>query len=483
MASFLTALQNASSLKELAPLLDIPASALSYTLYKIPLQQRYTFFSIPKKGGGTRDITAPIDRLKALQRSLANLLTDCRAEIEEKTPRKIVSHGFRSGASISTNAYQHRKRRYLLNLDLEDFFPTLNFGRVRGYFIKNNDFLLHPSVATVIAQIACDGTALPQGSPCSPIISDLLGHLLDVRLSQLAKKYKCTYSRYADDLSFSTNQKSFPSPIAYQLAASSSVWVLGDDLLEQINRAGFSVNHRKTRMQYRGSRQVVTGLTVNEKVNIRSDYYRSARLACDALFRSGEFHLHGNSPNEKGTLNQLGGILSHIYYIKRLEKVRTSLETPKKYEATAPKNHEGIERLYYRFLFFQKFVIPEKPLVICEGKTDSVYLNAAIKNLNAYAGALFNVVNGQKHIAVQFFKYTDTTRDVLGLGGGTGHFPAFMSRYGDALKRYKHAPLNHPVILLVDNDSGSNNVFNAAKHTSVSHTRAVSVKAELAGIP
>jgi hypothetical protein len=102
----------------------------------------------------------------------------------------------------------------VLNIDLEDFFGTVNLGRVRGFFIKERNFALKPRVATVLAQIACHDNALPQGSPCSPVISNLIGHVLDIQLSALARKTGCTYSRYADDITFSTNKQVFPPAIA-----------------------------------------------------------------------------------------------------------------------------------------------------------------------------------------------------------------------------------------------------------------------------
>ena len=441
----LAALKSVSTLVQFAPLLGQPPSAVAYTLYKIPAATKYSTFSIPKKNGGTRQISAPTKRLKDLQKSLAELLTDCRNELHAKDPHKIISHGFRTGASISTNARQHLNRRYVLNVDLENFFPTFNFGRVRGFFIKNKGFALNDKVATVIAQIACDGKALPQGSPCSPIISDLLAHILDVRLVQFAKAHKCTYSRYADDLTFSTNRRSFPEAIARQLEDSLGTWVASDGLLDQISRAGFALNHKKTRMQYRGSRQVVTGLTVNKKVNVRSDYYRSTRLMCSALFATGAFYPHGAQPvaggkPPSGTLNQLEGILNHIYHIKRTERARTGI-------VKNPQKPQGIERLYERFLFYRKFVALDKPTIICEGETDSIYLNAALRHLPAYAGVLFNVVSGKKQSAIRFFKYSKISEQILDLAGGTSHFVRFIHRYGKLVNRFEHAPLSHPVIL------------------------------------
>src|SRR5262249_16793586 len=130
-----------------------------------------------------------------------------------------VAHGFKRKRDIRSNARQHRHRRWVFNIDLEDFFPSINFGRVRGFFIKNRDFALHEEVATVIAQIACHDNSLPQGSPCSPVISNLVAHLLDMRLVKLASTNGCTYSRYADDLTFSTNKKEFPADVASPKAA------------------------------------------------------------------------------------------------------------------------------------------------------------------------------------------------------------------------------------------------------------------------
>ena len=150
-----------------------------------------------------------------MQRRLSDVLQDCVDEINIDNKRKNrTAHGFKRKRSIITNARQHRRRRWVFNLDLEDFFPSINFGRVRGFLLKNRDFELHAAVATVIAQIACYENSLPQGSPCSPVISNLIGHLLDMRLVRLASESGCTYSRYADDLTFSTNKKDFPEDIA-----------------------------------------------------------------------------------------------------------------------------------------------------------------------------------------------------------------------------------------------------------------------------
>ena len=252
--SKLAALKTSSSLSDVARLLNFRPKALSYILYKKPEAQKYTTFQIPKRNGGQRTIKAPVAGLKLAQRRLSDYLQDCVEEININRNRKDrAAHGFKRKRSIITNARQHRHRRYVFNIDLEEFFPSIHFGRVRGFLIKNRDFELHEDVATVIAQIACHENSLPQGSPCSPVLSNLVAHLLDIRLVSLASAAGCTYSRYADDITFSTNKKDFPADIAVPSGAEgeSHMWVPGMELQNVIERAGFRIHATKTHLMYR----------------------------------------------------------------------------------------------------------------------------------------------------------------------------------------------------------------------------------------
>src|SRR6266446_5429896 len=148
----LATLKAATSLSDVAKLLDFKPKAVSYILYKHPEATKYKTFQIPKRNGGTRTIKAPDDALKLLQRRLSDLLQDCVAEINKAKKRKDkLAHGFKRDRSINTNARQHRKRRFVFNVDLEEFFPSINFGRVRGYFMRDRSFSLHPDTATLIA--------------------------------------------------------------------------------------------------------------------------------------------------------------------------------------------------------------------------------------------------------------------------------------------------------------------------------------------
>lgn len=460
--SQLANLKSATTRKELAVLLGYTPASLTAIIYKTPNASKYTEFEISKKSGGKRIIKAPIPKLKKLQSHLSHLLYKCLEEIEKEGGAKPISFGFRKGRSITENASRHKRRRWVLNLDLENFFPSFNFGRVRGYFLKNKSFELGPEVATTIAQIACDGTALPQGSPCSPVISELIAQILDARLVRLAKEFGVTYSRYADDITFSTSQKDFPSALAKVDANNPAVWHLSEKLVSKITNSGFGINDEKTRMHFRGSRQMVTGLVVNEKVNVRSDYYRRSRAMCDALFQTGEYFKSMSSigatgeeqkPEMTNNLNPLEGILSYVYSVTLSEERREAQEQRQKPRAA--------RKLYRRFLFYKYFIALNAPLIVTEGKTDPIYLREAVKSQTKFQPLLGAKKGTEFHHAVRYFNYGGLAHELLDLGGGTGDLKSIPLDYLRNLKPAKglhkafaHVPMKHPVIIILDNDDG-----------------------------
>jgi len=465
--SKLQTLRDAKKLEDVAKMLGFTPSGLSFVLYKLPDSKKYTLFEVPKRGGGKRQIKAPEASLSLLQRRLATLLTGCLEELKKaKPPRRPLAHGFEKGRSIITNAQLHKRRRYVFNLDLADFFPSINFGRVRGFFLKDKSFELKPPVATVLAQIACFENELPQGSPCSPVISNLIGHVLDGRLARFAKTHKCTYSRYADDITFSTSRKEFPPEIAVPTAG--AAWQVSDELRARIKDAGFKINDKKTRMQFRGSRQVTTGLMVNEKVNIRQEYLRAARHMCKALFTTGSYYRMvpatlaggaiGDPPVKEviTSLNPLGGTLAHIYQVKNTADLRN--DDMKKAKPTATRS------LYFRFLFYKNFVAHTMPLIVPEGKTDSVYLRAAIQYLTVYHPRLGEIVGGKLETKIRFMNFSVTVHDVMQLGHGTSEQICLIRDYEKHLRAYSHAPLAQPVIVLFDNDDGAKSLFGHARN-------------------
>lgn len=185
------------------------------------------------------------------------MLYDCYSELNPvlENKNRALSHAFQKkrGLSIASNGAKHRNKRFVFNLDFEDFFGSFNFGRVRGFFLSNREFKLDDEVATSLAQICCHDNKLPQGAPTSPIVTELITRILDVRLSKIAKAYGCSYSRYADDLTFSTNKRVFPSEVAEP--EPTGKWKVGYEVLNKIHNSGFAINMSKTRMQFSDSRQ------------------------------------------------------------------------------------------------------------------------------------------------------------------------------------------------------------------------------------
>lgn len=475
MTSPLTKLKAATTRKEVAVLLGIAPKTLAYLLYIRPEAVRYTTFEIAKKNGSKRQINAPAKDLKDLQRSLATFLQKCIDEIDATEGYvNTTSHGFTPGKDIVSNAFPHRSRRYVFNLDLTDFFGTITFRRLRGYFIKDHNFALHEDVATVVAQIACHQSKLPQGSPCSPIMSNLIGRILDFHLLKLARDNGCTYTRYADDLTFSTNKKQFPKSIACIKPGEIHAWKVGRQLAGLIKKCDFEINPAKTRMQYKDSRQEVTGLVTNRKINVRSEYRHEVRAMVHRLFTTGSFQIstfsidaNGNSAMQEvdGLLDQLHGRLGFIHAI---DEGNRKLVTEHPYNYTAwPKKSKptGNESIYLRFLLYKLFFANPKPMIICEGKTDNIYLANAIHSLHTTFPQLIKLdAQGKRVLDVQIFKYADTsTGKILGNeSGGAPGLSKLIQRYV-AESRFFTAPLGkHPAIVLIDNDTGatgSGNVY------------------------
>lgn len=254
------------SREDVARLLGTSIDQILYLLYGRPASQRYKRFTIPKRRGGRRTILAPCDDLKHLQRKLASKLA------ELSSPRR-VAYGFVKGRNIVDNASRHLRCRYVLNVDLSDFFPTITFRRVRGLFISLG---ASDDASTVLGQICCHNDALPQGAPTSPILSNMICAKLDRELLSLAKQHHCTYTRYADDLTFSKKTGSFPVELA-RLDEDDRRTILGKELRAIIEGNGFSPNPKKLWLFSRIFRQTVTGLVVNSKPNVRREWVRQLR--------------------------------------------------------------------------------------------------------------------------------------------------------------------------------------------------------------
>jgi RNA-directed DNA polymerase len=253
--------------RDVADLLGVKLEKLTWWVWALQSNRRYTEFEIPKRSGGApRVIRAPIKPIKDMQKKLAAVL---RASY--RAP--VHAHGFIHGRGPGSNARRHQQQRWVLKFDIENFFPSINFGRVRGMFMAY-PFEYRDDVATLLAQICCHKNELPQGAPTSPVISNLICRGLDKEFAELARLQRCYYSRYADDICFSTNRTVFPESLAVR---DGETCRLGEDVARTLNRHGFTANAKKTGLVYRSQRQRVTGLVVNTKVNVSRSYVRDLR--------------------------------------------------------------------------------------------------------------------------------------------------------------------------------------------------------------
>ncbi len=221
-------------------------------------ERRYRTFLISKRTPGEqREIKAPDYGLMRLQRLLLGCLTAAFSTCDD------AAHGFVSGRSVLTNALPHAGRRYVLNLDLENFFPNTPVQRVVKV-LQLQPFGLVKPVAHLIASLCCDQGSLPQGAPTSPLLTNAVCQRLDRRLRQLAFRHRCTYTRYADDLTFSSNRPAFQELFHKELNAI-------------LTLEGYKQNPNKQRLQTPNQRQEVTGVVVNQRPNVTREYARQIR--------------------------------------------------------------------------------------------------------------------------------------------------------------------------------------------------------------
>lgn len=438
------------SRNDLADYLKIPRSILTYVLYVKKVESYYTVFEIPKKNGGNRKIAAPSGDLKDIQTKLSVALWNYQCEFRcNNGIQTNISHAFEKEKGIITNAKVHRNKKYVLNIDLKDYFDSFHFGRVAGFFEKNKNYMLPHEVAVVIAQLVCYKGKLPQGAPSSPIITNLICQILDMRILKLAKAYRLDYTRYADDLTFSTNCKDFDHTQTRFLSELSSI----------IANGGFSINTKKTRLIYKDSRQEVTGLVVNKKVNINRGYVKETKAMAHSLYTNGSFTIDGI----EGTIDQLEGRFS---FIDQLSHFNNRLDGTK---------HDCYklcrrERDYRAFIFYKQFFAAQKPLIITEGKTDIRYLRAALKNqFEKYPDLIVRNDDGSFDFKISFFHRSKRWRYFFGIGLDGGDAIKNLYRYftdNNCENLYKYFSKkygciqNAPTIFLFDNETESKKPLN-----------------------
>ncbi len=329
----------------LATALGLSIARLRWLTYhrEVDTGTHYHRWTVPKRDGGLRPISAPKPELKAAQRWIAQQVT-------EHLPVHGAAHGFLPGKSIATNARVHAGAKIIVKLDIEGFYPTVTFRRVKGLLRKAG---LGEQVAILMALLATESPrdelvlrgktcfvatgprALPQGAPTSPSITNALCLRLDCRLSGLARKLGCRYTRYADDLTFSWH-----GGAARDADQTNSIGKLLRAVTMIVADEGFTIKRTKTRVMRAGGRQKVTGLVVNTAAGrpparVPRDVQRKLRAA----IKNREL----GRPGRGESLDALRGMAAYVMmtdrtrgraFMERLDRLSKAGATPAESEIT-----------------------------------------------------------------------------------------------------------------------------------------------------
>lgn len=298
-------IRDCENMTDLANLLGLNLKTLLFLAYKN--EHLYKHYRIKKKSGGYRDIHAPDEALKTACKKLNYHLSEV---YEEYIPNSV--HGFVYNRGIVSNAERHLVRKYVLNVDLENFFETVNSGRIMGLF-KRHPFRFSKNLRSVLAGLTTYENHLPQGSPCSPVLANMICFRLDKEMIRLASKHGWRYTRYADDITISCNE------LDDNLATIKGEKVLvGEKIIHTIEKNGFTLNPKKTRLAVPNASKWVTGVKVNKKCNVSRKRIRQARAMLNAWEVYGEdraeeeFNRKYNPGRNKKYSEVLRGRIDHI---------------------------------------------------------------------------------------------------------------------------------------------------------------------------
>ncbi len=331
---------------ELAKVLKTSINELRFLSYHrfVSKSSHYIRYAIPKKSGGVRKISAPQPRLKTVQRSILD-------ELFSKLSVSEYAHGFLNQKSILTNATPHIKADLVVNMDLKDFFPTLDYKRINGLIRKLG---FSDQIATVLSlictepveeKVKIDGEifyvnqgerVLPQGAPTSPMLTNVICFRLDQRMAGIARKLGFTYTRYADDMTFSGDEASRQNikKLMWQTKA-----VIKDE--------GFNIHPKKTKIMSTGNRKEVTGIVVNEKTSIEKSKLKSFRALLYQIEKDGPVGKKWGTSSD--LMGSILGFARYIYmvdpvkgkkYLAQVEAIRKK-HAPKKVKPSGIKKPEG----------------------------------------------------------------------------------------------------------------------------------------------
>lgn len=273
--------------------------ACLYALSNHP-EKHYEKIRIPKKTGGFRTLLAPDPLLKYVQRNLLHHVLDGFSVSSHASAYHKKGTDTSAVCGTLENAAMHRKKRLVMKLDIKDFFGNITFLTVLYHAFPAKYF--PPEIGNLLAGICCYQEYLPQGAPTSPAISNLVMKPFDTYMTEWCDRRQIAYSRYCDDLTFSGD------------------FVPGEVLKKSegfLNAMGFELNRKKTRVLSRASRQTVTGLVVNEKVQPSKEYRRKLRQEIYYCRKYGvKEHLRRIGKGETGGRRYLQMLLGKLRYVR-----------------------------------------------------------------------------------------------------------------------------------------------------------------------
>ncbi|MCI8664926.1 MAG: RNA-directed DNA polymerase [Hungatella sp.] len=272
-------------------------------------ESHYHSVKIPKRRGGYRTLDVPDGLLKKVQRNILHHILDDFAPSQAAT-------AYGRGTSVISNAFPHTGKRLVLKLDIHDFFGNITFPMVLHKAFPGTYF--PASVGTMLTSLCCLRERLPQGSPASPAISNLVMRPFDEYMLDWCGQREIAYSRYSDDMTFS-----------------------GDfDAAELLRKTesflriyGLELNHEKTRLCTRGSRQIVTGIVVNETLQLPKEYRRELRQEIHYCRRFGvEDHLGRQKDTDQAQAGEyLMSLLGKVAYLLSVNPQDTWFQDAEKF--------------------------------------------------------------------------------------------------------------------------------------------------------
>lgn len=424
-------------------------SQLTYYCNPNKVRGRYHHFSIPKKSGGQRHISAP-------SKGLSHILYYVNIMLKAVYQPSDYAMGFAEGRNVVDNASRHIGQNYVFNTDLENFFPSIAQPRVWKRF-QLPPFNFNKQIASILAGLCCvrekleDGMftyLLPQGAPTSPLITNAICDNLDRRLSGLARRFNLHYSRYADDITFSSMHNVYQENGEFR-----------KELKRIIEDQGFHMNLSKTRLQKLGQRQEVTGLIVSNRVNTSNEYvaeirnllhiwekygYNDAFKSFYPQYRAKKGHVKKGEPMLE---NVLYGKLQYLKMVKGSKDPVYSALQARYDKLTSPMNADVKQDLDY----LRSFTIAEfeeivgSPINYCLSKNNNLYGKTSLNGkeiIISITGAAKHQLAKNKIIidesllaSVKPVKYSVPAKSKPGLyvvlTARNGHTPFWMMTYYD----------------------------------------------------